>query len=72
MRRSGPGGGGGGGGSGGMGAGVGGFSKPPPAPLTHGSTGRVRLHTPELNGTLTKDRFGLVLDAICKDFFSYT
>ncbi|KAK3879678.1 hypothetical protein Pcinc_015786 [Petrolisthes cinctipes] len=58
MRRSGPGGGGGGGGSGGVGAGVGGFSKPPPAPLTHGSTGRVRLHTPELNGTLSKDRFG--------------
>lgn len=48
MRRSGPGGGGG----------VGGFSKPPPAPLTHGSSGRVRLHTPEVNGTLGKDRFG--------------
>ncbi|XP_068206818.1 protein lingerer-like isoform X2 [Palaemon carinicauda] len=48
MRRSGPVGGGG----------VGGFSKPPPAPLTHGSSGRVRLHTPEVNGTLGKDRFG--------------
>ncbi|KAK8748679.1 hypothetical protein OTU49_015940, partial [Cherax quadricarinatus] len=48
MRRSGP------GGSGG----AGGFSKPPPAPLTHGGSGRVRLHTPEANGTLCKDRFG--------------
>ncbi|KAG7164649.1 hypothetical protein Hamer_G005038 [Homarus americanus] len=48
MRRSGPGGGGG----------AGGFSKPPPAPLTHGGSGRVRLHTPEVNGTLGKDRFG--------------
>ncbi|XP_064082253.1 la-related protein Larp4B-like isoform X1 [Macrobrachium nipponense] len=48
MRRSGPVGGGG----------VGGFSKPPPAPLTHGSSGRVRLHTPEVNGSLGKDRFG--------------
>lgn len=50
MRRSGPGGGGGGGG----------FSKPPPAPLTHGGSGRVRLHTPEVNGTHVKDRFGCV------------
>lgn len=50
MRRSGPGGGGG----------AGGFSKPPPAPLTHGGSSRVRLHTPEVNGTLGKDRFGYV------------
>ncbi|KAK7075802.1 hypothetical protein SK128_016526, partial [Halocaridina rubra] len=48
MRRSGPGGGGG----------VGGFSKPPPVPLTHGSSGRIRLHTPEVNGSLGKDRYG--------------
>ncbi|XP_071518189.1 uncharacterized protein [Panulirus ornatus] len=48
MRRSGPGGGGG----------AGGFSKPPPAPLTHGGSSRVRLHTPEVNGSLGKDRFG--------------
>ena len=40
------------------GGGVGGFSKPPPAPLSHGGSGRARLHTPDINGTIIKDRYG--------------
>ena len=42
-------------GGGGTGASSG-FSKPPPAP--HGGPGRARLHTPDINGSVSKDRYG--------------